>query len=390
METAQPPHEIVLLGAGHTHAHIIRMWRRQRPRDVRLTCVSDFPIATYSGMLPGTLAGLYAREQMEIDLVRLCAWAGVRFLRAEATGLDRQRHEVLFDDHPALRFDTLSIGIGSIPGGRDALACNTDADGMSGPVAIKPMQTFIERLGRRLRRAAEQAADRRLRVAVVGAGVAGIEIVLALTPHIEEFLGQVPRLILIDRHRRIARGLPDGAARLAERALHARGVELILEQGVHSIREGELELSDGRRLGADVVLWATGAEAPPLLRRLGLPTDDAGFLRTLSTLQSVTEESIFAVGDSGTIDDCPTPKAGVYAVRQGPVLWKNLLRRLDGRALVEYRPQRSFLKLLSTGDTRAIVVYDRVSASGRWCWLLKDWIDRRFVARYQPRHAPRP
>jgi len=67
----------------------------------------------------------------------------------------------------------------------------------------------------------------------------------------------------------------------------------------------------------------------------------------------------------------------------GPVLSRNLRARLDGRSAgTPYRPRRRFLSLLSTADGRAIGAWGRWSIEGRWLWHLKDWIDRRFVARF--------
>ena len=115
MQQVLPRKDVVLLGIGHTNAHILRMWRMKPIPDARLTCISNFSIATYSGMLPGVLAGQYPPERMEIDLARLCAAAGARLIVAEVKGLDIEARELLFEDRPPLRFDVLSIGVGSVP-----------------------------------------------------------------------------------------------------------------------------------------------------------------------------------------------------------------------------------------------------------------------------------
>src|SRR4029450_4834053 len=144
MQTTLPQHDVVLLGLGHTNAHVLRMWRMEPIPRTRLTCVSNFPIATYSGMLPGVLAGQYEPESMEIDLVRLCAAAGARLVLDEVTGLDRQRAHLLFANRPPLRYAALSIALGSVPT-RYGLE---SADDMLLPV--KPMQTLLRRLAARL------------------------------------------------------------------------------------------------------------------------------------------------------------------------------------------------------------------------------------------------
>jgi hypothetical protein len=115
----------------------------------------------------------------------------------------------------------------------------------------------------------------------------------------------------------------------------------------------------------------------------GLPLDEEGFLLTEATLKTTADAPVFAVGDAGTIRNQPVPKAGVYAVRQGPVLWENLRRALRGEPLKPYRPQQRFLKLLNRGDGTALGEYGQTSFEGAWAWRLKDWIDVRFVEKYQ-------
>jgi selenide,water dikinase len=366
--------DVVLLGAGHTHAHMLRMWRMAPIRDARLTLVSDFPIATYSGMLPGTLAGLYEPEKMTIDLVRLCAAAGARLVVDEVERVDVDERVVVFRDRPPLSFDVLSIGIGSVPK-HDGVELDDSV------VLVKPMQSFIARLDEQLRRLCQPG--RMLRVAVIGGGAGGIEIAFCLPPHVRRlFSDQALEMTLVEGNSSLAAGLPRRAARRARQELARRGVEVLVDHRVRRVADGRIEFDDGQTRPADLVIWATGAAAPPLLARTGLPTDDEGFLLTHATLQSVADVPVFAVGDSGSIRSERTPKAGVYAVRQGPILWGNLHRQVFGRPLIKYRPQRGFLSLLATGDRRAILSYKGLTAVGHWCWRIKDRIDSRFIEKY--------
>ena len=114
------------------------------------------------------------------------------------------------------------------------------------------------------------------------------------------------------------------------------------------------------------MIWSTGAGASDFLGQLQLATDEKGFLVTHPTLQSITTPHVFAVGDAGTISTSPTPKAGVYAVRQGPILWENIQRSLVDAPLVHYRPQRSFLQLLNTGDVKECGHWKRFAMSNLW------------------------
>lgn len=350
--------------------------------DVRLTCVSNFPIATYSGMLPGALAGLYPPERMEIDLVRLCESVGARLIVGEAAGLDSERQELQMTDRPAIPFDVLSIGIGSVP------RLNIQHDASSPLLAIKPMQTFLARLAAHTQHWKQTKAGKTFRAAVVGAGVAGVEISFALPKRLQMLLpGVAIEVSLVDGNAAIARGLADNARRLIEAALRDAGVDVVLGQSVQSATPDHLVLADRRQLPVDLVLWATSADPPLLLAKLDLPIDDRGFLLTQRTLQTTSGAPIFVVGDTGSIEGESTPKAGVYAVRQGPVLWDNIPRMLKGAPLREYRAQSGFMKLLSTGDRRAILSYKGMAFHAFWCWKLKDWIDGRFMDKYQD-YAP--
>jgi selenide,water dikinase len=142
-------------------------------------------------------------------------------------------------------------------------------------------------------------------------------------------------------------------------------------------------LASGRRVPADAVLVSTRAAPPLAIRQTSLAKDQDGFLAIGPTLQVLNDGAVFAAGDCATMVEHPRPKAGVFAVRQGPVLARNLRRALRGEALEAYVPQRDHLVLIGTGDGRAIGGRGRfVAFEGSLAWRLKDWIDRRFMRRF--------
>src|SRR5262249_33460868 len=144
MDASLPSRDLILIGAGHTNLHVVRMWRMQPIPDVRLTLISPFGRATYSGMLPRTLPGLYPPDDMGIDLVPFTQSCGVRPILDGAIGLEPEIRRVLFADRPPVRYDAASIGIGSNPGQRELWADNPAV------LSIKPMATFRNRFERRL------------------------------------------------------------------------------------------------------------------------------------------------------------------------------------------------------------------------------------------------
>ncbi len=375
-EETLPKNDIVLLGAGHTNAHIIRMWRMKALSETRLTCVSNLTTATYSGMVAGTLAGQYHASRNEIDLVRLCAACNVRFIHAQATGLDSDNNLLLLDNRPPLKFDALSIGIGSQP-----QTLSAEDIGLT----IKPMQTFLPRLSAKLQELASLKKDRTLRIAIVGGGTAGVELAFCLPKFIQRQFGKLGlvELHLIEKGSQILSDMPPRAQILAQHELARQKVHLKRNCTIKSARSDCVEFENQETLPVDLLIWATSATALKLHSPINLPKDERGFLLTRNTLQSVGNDSVFAVGDAGTVENQKLAKAGVYAVRQGAILWKNLRNYLLGVPLKKWRPQKTFLTLINSGDSRAIATYGQFSTHARWCWHLKNWIDSRFIDKYQ-------
>ena len=187
-------------------------------------------------------------------------------------------------------------------------------------------------------------------------------------------------------------GHPRRARALYRRALDAAEVRVTTAFVVERVDAHGVHATDGRNLALDAVLWTTQAAAPSWPRTAGLATDTDGFVRVAPTLRSHAYPEVFAAGDLAAVDGHPRPKAGVFAVRQGPVLAANLRRACRGAALRPYRPQRVFLSLISTGGRHAVATRGRWATSGTWVWYWKDFIDRRFMQRYVPaaRMTPPP
>ncbi len=367
---------IVLVGAGHTNLHIVRMWMTQPIANAALTLISPFGNATYSGMLPGTLAGLYKPAEMEIDLYRLTQAAGVELIVDEAIAIDAAHKQIKFRERPPIAYDVASVGVGSVPKHMESLRTHP------GFVPIKPMFTALQRLDAAIQRI--QSGP--IRTAIVGGGAAGVEVAFCVEHRIRES-GRTPSVTLIDAGSKILGGFRARTIRLAEREFQNRGIDIRCGRRVTGHRELNLLLDNAGEIPADIVIWVTGACPPSLLKNIDLPKAESGFLRVQNTLQSVSDPSVFAVGDSAEIEHERIDRAGVYAVRQGPILWENLNRLLGDQALVSYQPQRDFLRLLATGDGKAIGQWKWFSGIGTHWWKLKNRIDSRFMQMFRPTPA---
>ena len=376
---------VVLLGVGHTNAHVLRMWKMDPPQNAQLICVSDFPIVTYSGMLPGVISGQYPKSAMEIDLIRLAQSAGARVIVGKVTGIDHEKRCLIFAGRPPLYFDILSIGIGSRPS-----FAGVEVKDDRALLAVKPMQTFLERLTEKLKSA---GSNSRPRISIVGGGVGSIEIAFCLY---ERFYGSPknrlaggldninPEIQMITGAAEIGTGLLSSSIAKIKDEFGHRGIVVRESARVTSIDAEGIDFKDSSRLDSDIVIWATSAVGAPLLSELGLENDDRGFLLTNQDLQVTKLPGVFAVGDTGTIVGSDISKAGVYAVRQGPILDKNIRRLIErNTSLKEYRPQTDFLKLVNFGNDKALAEYKGRSFSNRLCWSLKDYIDVKFMKMYQ-------
>ena len=180
----------------------------------------------------------------------------------------------------------------------------------------------------------------------------------------------------------MGKGLASGArARLAEVLVHA-GIRVLLKVRVEGIATRGLQCADGSFIEADETLWATSVQGPAWLRDTGLTCVEGGYLSVDRHLRCDGRSDVFAAGDVAMVRDNERPRAGVFAVRQGPILAENLERTLFGRPLLIYRAQRRYLSVLALPGRSAIASRGQLWWSGTDVWKLKDAIDRRFMKRF--------
>jgi selenide,water dikinase len=382
MKAADQPvlRDIVLVGGGHSHVTVLRRFGMRPAPGVRLTVICRDTHTPYSGMLPGYIAGHYGYDEVHIDLARLAAFAGARFYRDEAVGLDRAGRKVLCRIRPPVPYDVLSINIGSTPRMNHVAGADAHA------VPVKPIHNFNGRWLALLERVRRHAGE--TRIAVVGAGAGGVELTLAMQYRLRNELRALDRdpeelrLDLLEAGMEILPTHNAAVRRAFDAVLAARGVTVHRNAQVTRVAAGRLDTSGGETIEADEIVWVTRAGGAEWLAGTGLALDGEGFIRVADTLQAVNDPQVFAAGDIAAMDNHPLEKAGVFAVRMGPPLAENLRRAVEGRRLVAYRPQRRFLSLISTGDRSAIASRGPLYLKGDWVWRWKDWIDRRFMAKF--------
>ena len=369
----------MLLGGGHAQVQVVEAFASDPPADATVVLINRGRLTPYSGMLPGLIAGHYTHAECHIDLAWLCAQAHIPFVEKEVIGVDLDRREVHCAGGHSQRYDLLSIDTGStppldpVPGAREHA------------LPVKPIERFLPQSAALTARWARGGEHR---VALVGGGAAGFEVMLALVYRTTLKMSERDRARVafhwVTDSESILPTFSERVRRSALAIMARLDVEVHTNARVERVTATEVEVSGGGRIAATDVIWATGAAAPRMYADAGLATDAHGFIAVDPALRSLSHHDVFASGDAATMIEHPRPKAGVFAVRQGPALTRNLRLALAGREPQPFVPQKRFLAILSAGERYAIATRGWFCIEGRSVWTWKDHIDRRFVARFKP------
>ncbi|MEM5527815.1 FAD-dependent oxidoreductase [Gammaproteobacteria bacterium AS21] len=385
MPTAQnKPKQLLLIGGGHTHALVIKMWAEKPLKDVKLTLISNAKDTPYSGMLPGLISGHYSHEQTHIDLAALCKWAKIEFICTSISTIDTNNKQVLTTDQHTIDYDIVSINTGSTPNIQQtpgALAYATP---------VKPISVFYKKW-LELKQSMLQATQP-LDIALVGAGAGGFELITAIEHIWRTTLSKQntagAAVVSHNFHWVISGQSPlNGHNKAVQKQALAickkRQINVHLNFSVAKVSADQLLSTNNQLINIDQVLWCTRASAPQWPKDANLATDNLGFIAINNYLQSTSDPCVFAAGDVATQISHPRPKAGVFAVRQAPILFHNLRHAIVNKPLKAHIPQRQFLSLLATGDKAAIASRGVFSLSAKWLWHWKNYIDNRFMALFK-------
>lgn len=386
MEMSAPVYkDLILVGGGHSHALVLKMWAMKPVPGVRLTLISPQVLTPYSGMLPGLIAGHYALEDTHIDLMRLCQFAKARYIQAVVSGINLITKEIKFAERTALGFDLLSINTGIGPSLR-----TPGAQQFATPV--KPIADFYPRwqaLREALREGAAQDGNQYsntepYRVTIVGGGAAGVELILAMhfSLNNDETIKRPIEFRLVQQGSGLPENYPPRLQRKVAQLFARHQIQVSSNTRVERVDNTTLHGANGEQVPFDTLFWCTNASAAPWLRQTDLELDEQGFIVVNQYLQSSSHDFVFAAGDIAQQQNIDRPRAGVFAVRQGPVLFKNLRFALLKKPLKVFRPQATFLSLLACGERYALgcrpgSVFP--SFGGRWVWRWKNRIDQKFM-----------
>ena len=376
------------MGGGHAHLIAVPALAAAVRDRAEISLIAPAEHLLYSGMMPGWISGQYDFDDCAIHLRAVCERHGVQWIEDEIVDIDFGAR-VAVGARARYDFDLASVNVGS------ANALGTIGPDAPQVLGAKPFAEFVTAW--REQAAAPPGLASVSDAAVVGGGAAAVEIAFALRR-----AAPGAHITLATAGDALLQGMSPIAARLALASLRARGVELRFGHRYVGAERGAACFDARPALRADLVSVATGARPPLWLTRAasaqGVSVAADGGLAIHSDLRSVSHAAVFAAGDCATFVDRFVPKSGVHALRQGPVLARNLAQSLEGGLLRDgsttpvasgagrltgFVPRRWTLAILNRCDGSAIGAWGPLGFSGRWVWRWKDRIDRRFMRRFR-------
>ncbi len=361
--------QLVLIGGGHANVQILKKLCMNRIKGLHTILISEHYEATYSGMTPGYIHRDFSKEEISIDLQRLCFNAGATFIKDKVIKLETNYKKIVLQNFPSISYDLLSINTGSIS--------NTQGikiEKLSKCFFAKPISSLVNNLSQ----IDQIISNKRIRISIIGGGVASYELAFSLLRRYKNNL----EITIFGKNILKEKNLNEKTKKNLKKISSNLGIKEYLGEVV-SITETHLVLNSGEKFDSDLNLLSSGANIETWLSESNLDKDKNGFIVVDNNLLSKSDKNIFVTGDACTVEDNFRPKSGVMAVRQGQVLKENVFSKLTGMPLIKFKAQKNWLYLIGTHKNKALLNYFFLSFHGLWCWKLKEWIDRGFINEFK-------
>ena len=363
--------QLVVVGAGHAHLTILKNLQEFKSAGHDVTVVSASSLHYYSGMGPGMLSGIYRPQDIRFNVAKMSRDRGAEFIEDKVVRIRPQEKEIDLQSGRTLAYDVMSVNTGSfVP---------VEAVGVAGDrvIPVKPIENLLDAR----RKIIAALKKKELKITIVGGGPTGVEVAGNLWRLVRDESGQC-RIALVAGSRLLDQFKAGVRGRVLNSLLQ-RDVRVIEDVRVSGIKDKDVMLSDGSVVASDIILMAIGVKPSPLFEDRGMPVGQDGGMLVNQYLQSVAFPDIFGGGDCISFEPQPLAKVGVYAVRQNPILFNNLLCFLKGTALAQFTPQKAVLLAFNLGDGTAVVQWHSLVWGGRLGFALKNYIDKAFMKKFQ-------
>jgi NADH dehydrogenase FAD-containing subunit len=363
---------LVLVGGGHAHMVTLKNLHTFIERGHRVTVIGPSRFHYYSGMGPGMLSRTYSPDDIRFATEHVVSKQGGNFILDSVVTINAQERTVHLESGNTIQYDVLSFNAGSyVPW---SMVTGEPLDIFS----VKPIETLLAAQKRIL----ELSDQKSFSVGIVGGGPSSLEIAGNIW-RLAKDNGKFQPTIQIFAGSELMSRFPAKIRKMAYRSLQKRNIEIIEHDYAREVSSGMIILESGKRFAADVIFLAVGVKPSAIFKESGLPTGPDGGLLVNKFLQSVAYPEIFGGGDCIYFQDEPLDKVGVYAVRENPILYHNLMASLEGGELREFDPGGSYLLIFNLGDGKGILGKNSLMFDGRLAFMIKDYIDRKFMREFQ-------
>jgi len=363
---------LVLVGGGHAHMLTLANLYQFTQKGYAVSVIGPSAFHYYSGMGPGMLGKTYAPDDIRFATQKVVEQQGGQFILGKATHIDPEKGVVALESGNQIPYDVLSVNAGSyVP--RLNLLSKTD-----NVYAVKPIERLLDAQERIL----TLNAHKQISVAILGGGPSAAEISGNIWQLASISGQQPPRITIFAGKRFLARFADKVRAKVAQ-SLKERGIRIDTSGYVQAISSGSITLESGQMHTCDLAFLALGVKPNPIFTHSHLPTGPDGGLLVNQYLQCEQYPQIFGGGDCIYFEPQPLDKVGVYAVRQNPILFANLMAALDDRPLQAFDPGGDYLLIFNLGGNQGVLQKKWLLMGGKPAFLIKDYIDRKFMKKFQ-------
>jgi len=363
---------LVLVGGGHAHMVTLANLNQFVEKGYDVTVIGPSAYHYYSGMGPGMLAKTYHPDDIRFATRHVVEKQGGTFILDKAVRVDSHEKIVFLESGNAVSYDIVSFNAGSqVP------LSNVEGD-VKNIYSAKPIERLIEAQ----EKISELVSKKKITVSVVGGGPSSAELAGNVWQLTQQH-GLNKPLIRIFAGKKFMSRFPSNIRRKVVATLTGRNIEILENGYVKKISDGLIALESGMEYETDVIFLAIGVKPSPIFNRSGVPTGPDGGLRVNQYLQSTRHPEIFGGGDCIYFQDQPLDKVGVYAVRQNPVLYQNLMATLQGQELTPFDPGGDYLLIFNLGGGIGVLRKKALLFGGRLAFRIKDYIDRKFIQKFQ-------
>jgi NADH dehydrogenase len=321
----------------------------------------------------------------------------IEVILGEAVGFDRQKRSVILGNGSEVGYDYVIVAAGA----RHSYFGHDEWE-RAAP-GLKTLEDAVE-MRRRILLAFENAErdayltgkKRPLNFVVVGGGPTGVELAGAIADIARQALAKdfkiidttKARVILFEGSESILGTFAKDLSESAKTQLESLGVDVRLKSFVSELEPGRVRVGN-EWIDCDVVLWATGVEASPLGKALGVETDKAGRVMIRSDLSLADDNNVFVIGDMAWLlqeNGEPVPGVSPAAMQMGRFAAKSILGDLKGKPRGEFRYVNKGT-MATIGRSKAIAEAAGMKFKGFIAWLMWLFLHVFFLIGFRNRFA---